>query len=181
MRLKKVILLSSLILLTSCSQPKLDPNYVKIDFRNLSINEFLEEVSEITGKKFIVEEEIKGKINFVSNARGFLKSELIPLANAILETKELTFVNRGDYYGIVKGSRVIFCGVEDFSHENGTLKIATIALGKLDEKVVQIKIKPLLHKSAKVVYTEESNSLVITAYPQSLKSIQMLIDKLKEI
>ena len=181
MRLKKIILLLSLILLTSCSQPKLDPNYVKIDFRNLSINEFLEEVSEITGKEIIVEEEIKGKINFVSNARGILKSELIPLANAILETKELTLVNRGDYYGIVKGSRAIFCGVEDVFPKRGIPKTDTIALDNLDEKVVQSKIKPLLHKSAKVSYKKESHTLVITAYPQSLKSIQMLIDKMQEI
>ena len=177
--MKKIILLSSLILLASCSQPKLDPNYVKIDFKNLSINEFLEEVSEITGKEIIVEEEIKGKINFVSNGL-ILKSDLIPLANAILETKELTLVNRGDYYGIVKGSRAIFCGVEDVFPKRGIPKTDTIALDNLDEKVVQSKIKPLLHKSAKVSYKKESHTLVITAYPQSLKSIQMLIDKLKE-
>jgi len=92
----------------------------------------------------------------------------------------LTLVNRGDYYSVVKGSTAIFCGVEDIFPKRGILKTDTIVLGNLDEKVVQSKIKPLLHKSAKVSYKKESHSLVITAYPQSLKSIQMLIDKLKE-
>jgi len=177
--MKKLILLG-LVLFTSCSQPKPESKYVDIDFENITINEFLEEVSEITGKKIIVDHEIKGKIGFISN-RPVLKSELIPLANAILETKGLTLVFYGKYYSIAKSTSIPSCCLpaeEEVSTE--PMSRSVFYLNPLNGAVVRTKIKPLLPKGAKVVYSKLENTLTITSTMGSLKSIQMLIEKIKE-
>ena len=123
-KMKRVILLLLLVLCISYAQSDEDEEYADIDFENITIEEFIEEVSEIVGKEILMENEIKGAIHFVAT-QPILKSELIPLANAILETKELTLVNKGAYYSVIKSSTAIFCGVEDIFPKRGIPKTDT--------------------------------------------------------
>ena len=164
MRNKFLIVLT--VLLTSCSQPKpKEPSeYVNIDFRNLSIQDFVKKVSEITGKKIIVDREIKGKINFVSNTPIQVK-ELIPLTNAILETHQLTLVNKGSCYTIVKssGENVCICGALSPYDDNISQKMMTkvFQLDNLNSAVIRTKIKPL-GIFQKQIYP--SNGLIVTSH-----------------
>ena len=154
---------------------------VDVNFSNLSISDFIKMVGKITGKNILVNGEVKGKINFVSN-KPIEKSELIPLANAILETKQMTLVNKGDYYQVVKSNDAAGEGLpvsSNITSTSGTMKTVVFQLSNVNAAVIRTKIKPLLHKSAKVVSFKKNNLLAITAYPSTLKSIKSLIDKIE--
>jgi len=155
---------------------------VNINFKNLNINDFIGMVGKITGKNILIDGEIKGKINFVANKDGVEKDELIPLLNAILETKKMTLVNKGSYYQVVKSATAAGEGlpVTNSIHTGGgTMKTVVFQLSNVNAAVIRTKIKPLLHKSAKVVSFKKNNLLAITAYPSTLKSIKKLIDKIE--
>jgi len=167
------------VLLTFAVQAKAEK--VHVDFTNLSINDFVKMVGKVTGKNILINGEIKGKINFVSN-EDIEKSELIPLANAILESKKMTLVNKGDYYQVVKSSTAAGQGLpvtSNISSGGNTMKTVVFQLSNVNAAVIRTKIKPLLHKSAKVVSFKKNNLLAITAYPRTLKSIKLLIDKIE--
>ena len=74
-----------------------------MDFKNLTISEFAEKVSKIIGKEIIFEHKIKEKTNFVSPKEGVEKDELIPLLNAILDTKGMTLMRKGTHYLVLGG------------------------------------------------------------------------------
>jgi general secretion pathway protein D len=155
---------------------------VNINFANLSVNDFVKMVGKITGKNILIDGEIKGKINFVANKEGVEKDELIPLLNAILETKKMTLVNRGSYYQVVKAVAAPGIGLPVTSNINTggrTMKTVVFQLANVNAAVIRTKIKPLLHKSAKVVSFKKNNLLSITAYPSTLRSIKTLIDKIE--
>jgi general secretion pathway protein D len=154
---------------------------VDVNFRDLSISDFIKMVGKITGKNILVDGAIKGKINFVSNTP-IEKSELIPLANAILETKKMSLVNKGSYYQVVKSTAAPGEGLavtSNVSTGDGTMKTVVFQLSNVNTAVIRTKIKPLLHKSAKVISFKKNNLLAITAYPHTLKSIKKLIDKIE--
>jgi general secretion pathway protein D len=154
---------------------------VKVNFKDLSISDFIEMVGKITGKNILVDGAIKGKINFVSN-QDIEKSELIPLANAILETKKMSLVNKGSYYQVVKSTAAPGEGLDvtsSISSGDGTMRTVVFQLSNVNTAVIRTKIKPLLHKSAKVISFKKNNLLAITAYPHTLKSIKKLIDKIE--
>ena len=148
----KFLIIIILFFLVSCSQPKpKDPSeYVNIDFKNLSVRDFLKKVSVITGQKIVVDKEIQGKINFVSN-RPIQVKELIPLANAVLETKRMTLINKDDYYviGTSSGEGVVKCYLPPLSDDNRTLLMETMVfeLDDLNSTVIRTKIKPLLSRN----------------------------------
>jgi len=154
---------------------------VDVNFKNLNISDFIKMVGKITGKNILVDGEIKGKINFVSN-KPIEKSELIPLANAILETKKMTLVNKGNYYQVVKSATAAGEGLpvtSTIDGGGGTMKTVVFQLSNVNAAVIRTKIKSLLHKSAKSVSFKKNNLLAITAYPHTLKSIKKLIDKIE--
>jgi len=97
MRLDKIVwvLLTTVTLLSATSE-----KYVKVNFRNLDIKDFVEMVSKISKKNILINDTLKGKINFVST-QPIKKTSLIPLANSILQNKGYTLVDQGDFMQIV--------------------------------------------------------------------------------
>jgi general secretion pathway protein D len=154
---------------------------VDVNFKNLDISDFIKMVGKITGKNILIDGEIKGKINFVSN-KPIEKSKLIPLANDILAIKKMTIVNKGEYYQVVKSSDAPGEGLPVRTHisTNGTMETVIFQLNNINAAVIRTKIKPLLNKGAKVVSFKTNNLLAITAYPHSLKSVKDLIDKIEQ-
>ena len=155
---------------------------VNINFSNLSVSDFVKMVGKITGKNILIDGDIKGKINFVANKEGVEKDELIPLLNAILETKKMTLVNKGSYYQVVKSITAAGQGLPVNTRINPrerTMQTVIFQLTNENAAVLRTKIKALLHKSAKVVSFKKHNLLSVTAYPSTLRSIKKLIDKIE--
>jgi general secretion pathway protein D len=153
---------------------------VDVNFRDLSVKDFIEMVSKITNKNILIEGDLKGKINFVSTTP-IKKSSLLPLANSILQSKGLTLVDQGEFYKVVKSANAAGEGLPVGSTIDGdTMKTVMFPLKNSNAAVIRAKIKPLLHKSAKVISFKENNVLAITANPRTLRSIAKLIKAVEE-
>lgn len=177
MKLIKIVL-STLLIVTSVMHA--EEEKVDVNFRNLNVRDFIEMVSKITRKNILIESELKGKINFVSQ-EPIKKSGLIPLANSILGSKGLTLIDQGEYYKVVKTANAAGEGLDVSSVIDGdTMKTVMFPLHNSNAAVVRAKIKPLLHKSAKVISFKENNILAITAYPRTLRSIAKIIKVVEE-
>ena len=153
---------------------------VNVNFRDLTVRDFIEMVSKITQKNILIDTDLKGKINFVSQ-KPIKKSSLIPLANSILRTKGLTIIDQGDFYKVVKGSSAAGEGLDVSSSVDGeTMKTVMFPLKNSNAAVVRAKIKPLLNKNDKVISFKENNVLAITATPRTLRSISKLINAIEK-
>ena len=177
MKLTKIVL-SALLLLSVGVHA--EEERVDVNFRNLNVRDFIEMVSKITHKNILIESDLKGKINFVSQ-EPIKKSGLIPLANSILGSKGLTLIDQGEYYKVVKTANAAGEGLEVSSTIDGdTMKTVMFPLHNSNAAVVRAKIKPLLHKNAKVISFKENNVLAITAKPRTLRSIAKIINVVEE-
>jgi len=156
---------------------------VNINFSNLSVSDFVKMVAKITGKNILIDGDIKGKINFVAHDKdGVEKEELIPLLNAILETKKMTLIKKGSYYQVVKAATAAGEGLPvttNIKRGGDTMKTVVFQLSNVNAAVIRTKIKALLHRSAKVTSFKKNNLLAVTAYPRTLKAIKSLIDKIE--
>ncbi len=176
MKLSKLLFTLLVSSLTLSYAQKVDAN-----FRNLEIKDFLTMIGKITGKNILVDGEVSGKVNFVSN-KPIEKSEFIPLANAILGSKGLTLVNKGSYYQVVKSGEAAGSGLPvstKVDGGNGGMKTVIFRLRKDNAAVLRTKIQPLLSKDDKVTSFEKNNLLAVTAHPSTLKSVKKLIDNLE--
>ena len=153
---------------------------VDVNFRDLSVKDFVEMVAKITHKNILIEGDLKGKINFVSQAP-IKKSSLMSLANSILGSKGYTIIDQGDFYKVVKGATAAGEGLDVSSTVDGeTMKTVMFPLKNSNAAVIRAKIKPLLHKNAKVISFKENNVLAITATPRVLRSISKIINAVEK-
>jgi len=177
MKLTKIVL--SLLLVLSMGLHA-EEEKVDVNFRNLSVKDFVEMVSKITHKNILIEGDLKGKINFVSTTP-IKKSSLLPLANSILQSKGLSLIDQGEFYKVVKSANAAGEGLPVGSTiEGDTMKTVMFPLKNSNAAVIRAKIKPLLHKSAKVISFKENNVLAITANPRTLRSIAKIIKAVEE-
>ena len=168
--MKLTKLLSVLIILSIGIQA--EDESVDVNFRNLNIRDFIEMVSKITQKNILIESEIKGKINFVSQTP-IKKSGLLPLVNSILGSKGLALIDQGEYYKVVKAANAAGEGLPVLSSIKGdTMATVMFPLHNSNAAVIRAKIKPLLHKNAKVISFKENNVLAITA---TLEHLDLLL------
>jgi len=177
MKLTKIVW-SILLVISTFSQAQEET--VDVNFRDLNVKDFIEMVSKITHKNILIDVDLKGKINFVSQ-EPIKKSSLIPLANSILGSKGYTIIDQGDFYKVVKGATAAGEGLDVSSTVDGdTMKTVMFPLKNSNAAVIRAKIKPLLHKNAKVISFKENNVLAITATPRTLRSISKLINAVEE-
>ena len=173
------LLLGLMLLLTLSLQA--DEEMVDVNFRDLSVKDFVEMVGKITNKNILINGELKGKVNFVSTTP-IKKSSLIPLANSILASKGLTLVDQGDFYQVLKASEAAGEGlsVDSVVGDGDTMKTVIFPLKSSNASVIRAKIKPLLHKSAKVISFKNNNMLSITATPKTLRAIEKVIHAIEK-
>jgi len=177
MKLIKIVL--SVLIILSAGLSAQDET-VDVNFRNLDMKDFIEMISKITGKNILIEGDLKGKINFVSQTP-IRKSSLIPLANSILGGKGFTIVDQGEYYKVVKSANAAGEGLDVSSTIDGdTMKTVMFPLKNSNAAVLRAKIKPLLHKNAKVISFKENNVLAVTANPRTLRAISKVITAVEE-
>jgi len=178
MKLTKIFL--GILLMCTITLYANNEETVDVNFRDLSIKDFIEMVSKITNKNILIDTDLKGKINFVST-KPIKKSSLIPLANSILSSKGLALIDQGEFYKVVKGSKAAGEGLDVSSTINGeTMKTVMFPLKHSNAAVIRAKIKPLLNKSDKVISFKENNVLAITATPRTLQSISKIIKAIEK-
>ncbi|SHO81011.1 General secretion pathway protein D / Type II secretion outermembrane pore forming protein (PulD) [hydrothermal vent metagenome] len=177
MRLSRVLLavIISMSIMLNANDKKVD-----INFKDLDMQSFIETISKITHKNILVDTKLRGKVNFITN-EPIKKSSLIPLANSILSTHGLTLVDLGDFYKVVKSNDAAGAGLSVSDKITGdTMRTVIFTLKTANASILRGKIRPLLHKDAKVVSFKNNNMLSITAYPKTLRSIKKLIDSVEE-
>jgi len=166
---------------TTIDTSSVEEERVDVNFRDLSVKDFVKMVGKITQKNILINGELQGKVNFVSTTP-IKKSSLIPLANSILASKGYTLIDKGDFYQVIKTAEAAGEGlnVDDIIGDSDTMKTVMFSLKNANAAVIRAKIKPLLHKNAKVISFKENNMLSITATPSTLKAIKKVIDAIEK-
>ncbi|MEA2028866.1 MAG: type II secretion system secretin GspD [Campylobacterota bacterium] len=152
---------------------------INVNFQDLELTDFIENVSKITQKNILIDGKLSGKVNFITQ-KPIKKSSLIPLANSILATHNLTLVDLGEFYKVVKQNDAAGEGLAVSDRVEGdTMRTVVFTLKNADASILRAKIRPLLHKNAQVVSFKNNNMLSITANPATLKAIKKLIDSVE--
>lgn len=178
MKLTKIVL--SALMVLSIGLYGQEEEMVDLNLRDLSVRDFIEMVSKVTQKNILIEEDLPGKINFIST-KPIKKNSLFTLANSILASKNLTLVDQGDFYKVVKSNTAAGEGVPVSSSIKGdTLRTVMFPLKNTNAAVIRAKIKPLLDRNDQAISFKENNTLAVTAKPRTLESIAQIIDTLEK-
>lgn len=150
-------------------------SYVTIDFDNVDIQVFIKFISELTGKNFVIDKAVRGKVTIVSPTK-ISKDEAYKVFESVLEVHGYTTVPAGSITKIVPAVSARSKSVET--------RLLEGAIGPEDKVITQLiplryaepnELKklfaPLISKSSVIVSYSPTRTLIVTDVLSNIKRL----------
>jgi len=157
---------------------KPDDPYVTIDFDNVDIPIFIKFISELTGKNFVIDKAVRGKVTIVSPTK-ISKDEAYKVFESVLEVHGYTTVPAGSIIKIVPAVSARSKSVET--------RLLEGAIGPEDKVITQLiplryaepnELKklfaPLISKSSVIVSYSPTRTLIVTDVLSNIKRLLLI-------
>src|ERR1035437_2368361 len=156
--------------------------YVTIDFDNVDIGVVVKFVSELTGKNFIIDDKVKGKVTIISPKKIPLK-DVYKVFLSVLEVNGFTVVPAGDMVKIIPAISAREKSVEtrlkkEITDPEDRVITQIISLERANPDEIKRVLDPIISKSSSVLSYPPAGILVITDYLSNIKRLQEIIKAL---
>ncbi len=156
-----------------------DSDTVKINFKNLKIVDFINMVAHITGKNILIGQNVQGTVDFVS-VKPVPKENIYDLLIKVLSTKGYTINDTGNgFLQVIRSADAPKSAPPQYGQaEIPEVQTVVIPVENLNVRTILRQVNFLLSKYGKITLSYESNSVVVTDYPDNIQTIKNLIRKL---
>jgi len=163
-------------------KPADSERFVTIDFNDVDIEVFIKFISELTGKNFIVDRRVKGKVSIISPSKISVK-EAFKVFESVLEVHGFALVEAGEVTKIVPATDARTKSIETRLREEASEpedKVITqiIRLQYAEPNEIKKLFSPLISKSSVILSYPPTNMLIVT---DVLSNIQRLLHLLTAI
>lgn len=156
--------------------------YVTLDFDNVDIGVLVKFVSELTGKNFIIDDKVKGRITIMSPKK-IPVEDVYKVFLSVLEINGFTVVPSGNMVKIIPSALAREKGLETRTKKDSTspedrMVTQIIPLERANPDEVKRILDPMVPKTGSVLSYPPAGMLVITDYLSNIKRIQEIVTAL---
>lgn len=153
---------------------------VSIDFNDVDIHVLIKLVSEMTGKNFVVDPRVKGRVTIISPSKISIQ-EAYQVFESVLEVHGFTTVTAGKIIKIVPAPDARSKSIDTMLGKDGDMaidKVVTqlIPLKYADSAAVKKLLSPLVSKNSVVLDYAPTNTLIITDVYSNIKRLQKIVE-----
>jgi len=146
--------------------------FISIDFNNVDINVFIKFISELTGKNFVVDNKIRGKVTVISPSKISVK-EAYKVFESVLEVHGFATVEAGKVIKIIPSPEARTKNIKTLLKESAASpedKIITqiITLKYANASEIKKLFTPLISKSSVVLAYSPTNMLIVTDFHSNI-------------
>ena len=154
---------------------------VNINFKNLKIVDFIKMVAKITGKNILISQKVNGTVDYIS-VKPIRKDHIFDLLKNILASKGYTIRDTGmGFVKVIKSSEASKSAPPMYGEsEIGEVETEIIPIKNLNVRTILRQVNFLLSRYGKISLSNENNSIVVTDYPENIKTIKRIIDNLDQ-
>ena len=166
MKLIKVLFIFSFILLWGKG--------IEINFKNLSLQDFIKMISKITNKNVLVTNNINGKVNFIS-VKPVSKEQLWNILLAVLRSKGYTIIENNGFLEVISLSKAVKLASLSNKTSIPQMKTSIIYLKYISPQNIKSQVSNFLSNYGKIIIPKKSNFIIITDFPQNIKKIKRFV------
>ena len=154
---------------------------VNINFKNLKIVDFIKMVAKITGKNILISQKVNGTVDYIS-VKPIRKDHIFDLLKNILASKGYTIRDTGmGFVKVIKSSEASKSAPPMYGESDiGEVETEIIPIKNLNVRTILRQVNFLLSRYGKISLSNENNSIVVTDYPENIKTIKRIIDNLDQ-
>jgi general secretion pathway protein D len=136
-------------------------------------------VSELTGKNFIIDDKVKGKVTIISPKKIPLE-DVYKVFLSVLEINGFTVVPAGDMIKIIPSTSAREKGMEtrtkkELANPEDRMVTQIVTLERANPDEIKRVLDPIISKSSSVLSYPPAGILVITDYLSNIKRLQEII------
>jgi len=157
-----------------------DKRYVTIDFDNVDIVLFVKFISELTGKNFVVDKGVKGKVTIISPTKISVQ-EAYKVFESVLEVHGYTTVPAGSIIKIVPALHARSKNIETRLREEAIApedKVVTqlIPLDYANPDELRKLFRPMISKSSVIASYPPTRMLIVTDVLSNIKRLLKIVE-----
>jgi len=157
-----------------------DTRYVTIDFDNVDIGLFIKFISELTGKNFVIDKGVKGKVTIISPTKISVK-EAYRVFESVLDVHGFTTVPAGSIIKIVPALHARSKNIETRLREEAIApedKVVTqlIPLAYANPDELKKLFRPLISRSSVIASYSPTRMLIVTDVLSNIKRLLKIVE-----
>jgi len=169
-----------LIVLAFASVAQAEENDWQINLKEADIGAFISQVADITGKSFVVDPRVKGRVNVLSS-EPMDKEGVYELFLSVLQVQGFAAVPAGDVVLIVQQNDVKQAGRdlnENASTQSQEMLTKVITIRNTPALDLVPILRPLVAKYGHLAGVKSANALIISDHAANINRIEQIIDRL---
>ncbi len=156
--------------------------HVTIDFDNVDIGVLIKFVSELTGKNFIIDDKVKGKVTIISPKKIPIE-DVYKVFLSVLEVNGFTVVTADDMVKIIPAALAREKSVEtrmknELATQEDRIVTQIVALDRANPDEIKRVLDPIISRASSVLSYPPAGILIITDYLSNIKRLQEIIKAL---
>ncbi len=156
--------------------------FVTLDFDNVDISVLVKFVSELTGKNFLIDEKVKGKVTVMSPKK-IPVNDVYRVFLSILEINGFTVVPAGNMIKIVPSAVAREKSLEirtqkDLADPEDRMVTQVISLERANPDEIKRVLDPIVPKTGSVLSYPAAGMLIVTDYLSNIRRIQEIVSAL---
>jgi general secretion pathway protein D len=161
---------------------KANSSGVTINFSDTDITLFIKYISELTGKNFVVDEKVRGKVNIISNKEVSVE-DAYRLFESVLEVNGFTTVPSGNITKIVpavdaRAKNITTKLREEAVSPEDRVETRLIQLRYADPEELKRTFTPLISKNSVMIDYPPTGMLIITDVKSNITRLLKIIDEI---
>jgi general secretion pathway protein D len=180
MRFDKAIVLLILASILVTGVRAEDSPGVTFDFSDIEIRSFIKIVSELTGRNYVVDPAVTGKIT-VSSPHSIPKEAVPSVFQAVLDTYGFVAVSEGEIVKIVPATRAKQEGASpsiETPIEDNAMETRIMTPKSLNVSELQNMLSPLLSRAGHMAVHATSNTLILTDLRNNIERLTNIVNSL---
>jgi len=161
---------------------------ITMDFDNVDIRLVIKFMSELTGKNFILDDRVKGKVTVISPMEIKVK-DAYAIFESILEVNGYTAVTSGNITKIIPESNAASKNLETISGDYSEAEVnyddsmvtQIIALEYAEADKVKAILHPLISRESKILSYLPTNMLILTERVSNINRLMKIIKQIQNI
>ncbi len=151
---------------------------ININFKDQKIMDLVKITSKILDKNILVTQDIKGKVDYISN-KPVSKDELVKILIFVLESKGFTLINNENMLRIVKLNEGVKSNVPILTSKTlqnyNQMVTEVFKVYNANVDYIASKIRHLISKSAKLVTNKDANTIVLTDFMDNINTVKKVV------
>ena len=165
--------LAGLLVLLACAARAADEATIALNFQDVELPVLAKFVSEVTGRNFIIDDRVRGKVTILSPTR-ITADEAYVVFQSVLQVKGFTTVPSGTFVKIVPARDALAAG----SHATDEVVTRILPLHHADAAAVVPVLQPLVSKDGLLTAYPATNTLVVVDAAANVERVAGLLHDL---